>query len=112
MTRKKIVFITIEDKTPDDLGRQHFWAQWMSNAIGKRKNETGLAGQIFFGNLKQHIKGWEEGGYTVEYCNSLKPNKNKLCNHPNLNYHFGCLSYNLTFCRQKCEFGISKEERP
>jgi hypothetical protein len=50
--------------------------------------------------------------HEIYYLESEKPNKNKLCNHPNPNYHFGCLSYNLTFCRKKCEFGIKEEERP
>jgi len=67
----KTAYIFIEDKMPDDKGRQHFWIQWLSDTIGKHCNETGLRGTLTFGDLKEHIKLWEDRGYIIEFTNNL-----------------------------------------
>ena len=68
----KTVYITIIDKHPDNLGRQHFWTQWMSETIGKHLNETGLRGQMSFCNLNESLKYWQNKGYKIEYFDSLR----------------------------------------
>lgn len=68
----KIVYVKIENKYPDDLGRQGFWLQWWSTSIGVRMNEEGLRGQYFFGNLSEHFRRWTDKGYSIEYCEELK----------------------------------------
>jgi hypothetical protein len=68
----EIVFITLINKEPDERGNQRFFCQWKTNNIGISCNEVGLRGQIYFGNLTRHIDIWKEGGYKIEFINSLK----------------------------------------
>ncbi len=68
----KTVYITIIDKKPDNLGRQHFWTQWMSENIGEHLNKIGLRGQMSFCNLTESLKYWQNKGYKIEYCDSLR----------------------------------------
>lgn len=74
-TRK--VIITIESH-PDQLGRQQFFAHWISENIGPKLNETGIRGQAFFAKVDEHIARWRSLCYYV-----IVDDRTQLRNHKN-----------------------------
>ncbi|MCL4540285.1 MAG: hypothetical protein M1378_11940, partial [Bacteroidetes bacterium] len=60
----KFMYLTIETQ-PDDYGRQRFLLQWRSDSIGYYRNESGLAAQYFYANLKEHTKSLRRRGYKI-----------------------------------------------
>lgn len=64
----KILYVKIEDKEPDELGRQGFWLRWWSTNIGLRMNKVGFRSQYFFGDLSEHLRKWKDKGYSIEFA--------------------------------------------
>ena len=60
------LYVTIRS-IPDNLNRQFFTCQWMTDNVGKECNETGLRGQNFFTELELCLKEFTNKGYKIEY---------------------------------------------
>ncbi len=74
----KTFYITVIDKEPDKNGKQHFWIQWLSNQLGRKRNETGLFGQHFFGNLNEHISLYKERNINVVFVDKIQEYNPKI----------------------------------
>lgn len=63
-------YITVQS-APDTFGRVSFCAQWMDDCIGRKRDETGLRGQMFRCNLEEFINNFIAKGWDVEYCDHI-----------------------------------------
>lgn len=58
----------------DDLGRSQYWVKWWSDQIGKKRNESGFAGQCRFGNMEEEINRLTQLGRKVIIENQVNIN--------------------------------------